>query len=695
MPPKKVNRLAEEARKRVAFVEAQRVEQERLIEEERIQLAREIEQQKAKEQEIIDRKIMKENRIKAAKQDGTYKTKSEKQKAKQLELFRNRGVSTTAAAATSCSNDAVECDDINPLKCPIMTILGHVDVGKTKLLDKIRHSFIQNSEVCGITQQIGASKINANVIRATGICIPGILMIDTPGHKSFENLRILGTRLCDVVVIIIDIMHGIESQTEESLLHCINNSIPFILAINKIDLLYGWTVDDSASASTSVMDKINNATVQSQFESLMCKINSWFYANHLTPVSFTDYHLETTNREDSVMYVPISAVTGDGINDLLREVALYCQYYLSQKLEKPDTFDGVVMESKKSSSGETSIDLIVKSGTLKVGDMVSLYTIGGNAVTKIAALRMPKDREEMRNTTRYENVLFAEGSCGVKVLLSDTIECVLPGTSVHILNTLRSSSAAASASETHDTSPIQLDSDGVFAIAPTFGQLEAFVAYLRENGVKVSTAMVGSVGKKDIIKFANKGLKKYMHVLCFDIEPSDEIIKFAEESNGIQRIQFHYEKTIYRVLDVFMKSTKIADDERIADLKRRACFPYEIAIVKDQIFRRKNPIIIGVTVTVGELHLNSQLCDQTGKVIGNIQTIRKNDADVLTAVSGETVSISINTELTYDRHLIESTCFYPKITRESLNILKTEFKDYISTSVFEIIKKIKAAQSIA
>ncbi|RDX92940.1 hypothetical protein CR513_24858, partial [Mucuna pruriens] len=134
------------------------------------------------------------------------------------------------------------------LRSLIIRIMGHVDTGKTKLLDCIRGTNVQEGEADGITQQIGAIYFPAeNICERTKelkvdakLKVPGLLVIDTPGHKSFTNLRSRGSGLCDIAILVVDIMHGLEQQIIESLNLLKMRNTEFIVALNMVDKLYGW-----------------------------------------------------------------------------------------------------------------------------------------------------------------------------------------------------------------------------------------------------------------------------------------------------------------------------------------------------------------------------------------------------------------------------------------------------------------------
>lgn len=570
-------------------------------------------------------------------------------------------------------------------------ILGHADTGKTTFLDKVRGSNVQSKEAAGITQQIGASfRSRESFTSDVNVKIPGFLFVDTPGHQEFKNLRKRGIEICDIAVIIVDIGHGVENQTKESIELCKETGTPFIVALNKIDKIYGWSDD----YNLPIMEKIRQTNVFDEFTRRFDQFQLDFSELELNPILSDEINVDELESDDDIIVCPISGVTGEGIDNLLHTIAFYCQENMESMIEFDDNFEGIVMESHKEKQGGFSMDIIVTNGTLNIGDIIGISTLSGGIKTVVKTLLLPENNVDTRMTSSFHSVSFVNGSCGVKILALD-IKGVIPGSPIYKLE-----------DEDEDfevyENIIDLDSEGVIVYAPSFGQVEALVHFLRstrkskrkdepnKEKVFVSKFMIGNVFKKDIMDILRYKPENKV-ILCFDVDIDSRSRSFIQS----EKIKIIKNDTIYRIYEDYMKwINPISEASKLA-IEELAIFPCKFTPVQGEIFNRSNPLIIGVIVNAGILKPGCPIITGSGVYVGKITSIQKNRVNVNSAKKDESVAVNIDTKISFgtDRTIDFHDVFYSKLSRESLDYMKQHFKPEIIANG-KLCMEIKKLQNI-
>lgn len=489
------------------------------------------------------------------------------------------------------------------LRSPICCILGHVDTGKTKLLDKIRQTNVQEGEAGGITQQIGATYFPLEALKQkTAVVnkdnsfefkVPGLLVIDTPGHESFSNLRSRGSSLCNIAILVVDIMHGLEPQTLESMKLLRDRKTPFIVALNKIDRLYGWKKIDNNGFQESLA--MQNKGVQNEFKDRLERTKLAFAEQGFNAELF----YENKNMAKYVSLVPTSAHTGEGVPDMLKLLCRLTQERMAGSLMYLSEVEATVLEVKVIEGLGTTIDVVISNGIVREGDRIVLCGVRGAITTNIRALLTPAPLRELRLKSQYVHNKEVKAALGVKIAAND-LEGAIAGSRMLVVG------PDDDEEELEDEvmsdlqnllTKVSKDQRGVSVQASTLGSLEALLEFLKQMKIPVANISIGPVFKRDVMT-AGTMLEKapeYAIMLCFDVKVDKEALAYAEE----QKIKIFQADIIYHLFDDFTKHMAQLKEQKKEESKLLAVFPCVLNPL--QVFNKKDPIVIGVDVIEGNL----------------------------------------------------------------------------------------------
>ncbi|CAR27698.1 hypothetical protein ZYGR_0N01830 [Zygosaccharomyces rouxii] len=594
------------------------------------------------------------------------------------------------------------------LRSPICCILGHVDTGKTKLLDKIRQSNVQGGEAGGITQQIGATYFPISAVKdktktmskyeKQTFDVPGLLVIDTPGHESFTNLRSRGSSLCNIAILVIDIMHGLEQQTLESLRLLRDRKSPFVVALNKIDRLYDWKTIPGNSFRDSFEQQ--SRAVKDEFETRLSAIKLALAEQGLN----SELYFQNKNMSKYVSIVPTSAVTGEGVPDLLWLLLELTQKRMSKQLMYLSHIEATILEVKVVEGFGTTIDVVLSNGILREGDRIVLCGMNGPIVTNIRALLTPQPLRELRLKSEYVHNKEVKAALGVKIAAND-LEKAVSGSRLLVVGP--DDDEEEMMDEVMDDLTGLLDSvdtsgRGVTVQASTLGSLEALLDFLKDMKIPVMSIGLGPVYKRDVMK-AGAMLEKapeYAVMMCFDVKIDKEAEQYAEQEG----IKVFNADVIYHLFDAFTKYQEDLLEQRRKDFLDFAIFPCVLQTL--QIINKRAPMIIGVDVVEGVLRVGTPICtvklnpttnEKQVLLLGKVVSLEINHHPVNEVKRGQTAAgVAMRLEdpsgqqPIWGRHVGESDPLYAAISRRSIDTLKDKaFRDQVSKSDWILLKKLK------
>ncbi|KAF4040023.1 Elongation factor Tu domain 4 [Phytophthora infestans] len=651
------------------------------------------EQERLRQQGIALKKRQEEQaeqmRLDAEEERQRSKAKLEADRKKKEAAERRHKREAAARANVSLDN----------LRSPICCIMGHVDTGKTKLLDNIRKTKVQDAEAGGITQQIGATFFPVEAIKQKTARLaetmkleyrlPGLLVIDTPGHESFTNLRTRGSSLCDIAILVVDIMHGLEPQTLESLRLLRQKKAPFVVALNKIDRCYGWKTMPDMPVQEAL--KHQNEHVIREFEDRMKAIIVEFAEQKLN----AEVYWRNKDLAHTVSLIPTSAISGEGVADLLMMLTRLTQERMAKSLAFVDILQCTVLEVKVIEGLGTTIDTILVNGTLEEGATIVVCTLDGPVVTTIRSLLTPHPMKEIRVKGEYLHHQKMKAAMGVKIC-AQGLEKAVAGTQIYVVgpdDDVEELKDSVMSDLTGILDSVKATRRGVMVQASTLGALEALLEFLRtcDPPIPVSCVNIGPVHKKDVMR-ASVQLEhqpEFATILAFDVKVHSDATELATELG----VRIFTADIIYHLFDQFtayMDNFRMARREEFAEV---AVFPCVLKILPNCVFNKKDPIILGVDVEEGILKIGTPLVvpSAAGFLVGKVGSIEREHKEVDRAKKGASVAVRIDNEgsVMYGRHFDHKDKLVSRLTRQSIDALKENFREDLQKEDWQLVIKLK------
>ncbi len=545
-----------------------------------------------------------------------------------------------------------------------------VDHGKTSLLDKIRTTAIARAEAGGITQCISCANININTIKNVcgnlfdtlkmKISIPGVVFIDTPGHAAFNNLRKRGGNLADIAILVVDVNEGFKSQTLECIEILKYYKTPFVIALNKIDLIPGWRSGES-------LIKTINSQSQHVKEYLDTKLYS--IVGRLSEFSFNSERFDRVeDYTKQVVIIPMSAKTGEGIPELLMILTGLSQKYLESPLSTNGSGlgKGTILEVKEEKGIGLTLDVIIYDGTIKVGDTIVIGSFEEPIVTKVKGLFEPEKN-------KLKPIKEVHAASGVKILALD-LEKVSSGMPIHVSQDIEKTKEEVQ-KEIKEVL-METDNEGIIAKADSLGSLEALIHLLKEHNIKVKRASIGEISKKDISEASAETNPVYKVILGFNVKSID-----------IKEIKLITHDIIYKLIEDYNawkeKEEKSIKLKQLEGITR----PCSLKILPNCTFRKSNPAIVGVAVVNGLLTRGTNIM-KDGKRISYVKELQLEGKSIPEAGKGKEIAISLP-DVMVGRQINENDILYSDLSESEFRKLK-DLKTYLSSDEIGALKEIAA-----
>jgi len=597
------------------------------------------------------------------------------------------------------------------LRQPVVVVLGHVDSGKTSLLDKIRGTAVQAREAGGITQHIGASFFPIETIKTitgplyerlakTDEQIPGLLFIDTPGHEVFANLRSRGGSAADIAIVVADVNKGFEPQTIESIDILKKRKVPFVVALNKVDMVSGWKgIKKSEISRTRKGNTINlgfiTDEIKKQDSNILSILDEKIYGvvGSLSRMGFNSeafWRVKEFDKELAI--VPISAVSGIGIPELMAVLVGLAQQYMKKRLERRyDYVRGIVLEINEELGLGPSANMILLDGTIKQGDVIMVAKRDEIVVTKVKALLLPKPLDEMRDPRdKFRAVMEVISAAGLRIVSPD-LEGVLAGSPLYVLRNKDEEKEIRRfiESEIKGTFINNTNSLGVILRCDTIGSLEAIIDMLKKENIPIQSADIGHITRRDVLAaHAVKDKERYLGVILgFNVKVLDD----AKKEAGEREVQIFNEKIIYNLVRNYTDWVKYQQEHADSIMFEEIPPICKLQFLKGFVFRRNDPAVFGAEILIGKLRQKNHVINENGGKVGIIHQIQDKGKNIEEARKGMQVAVSIRGP-TIGRQINEGDFFYTDLNSRQAKLLIEKFGHRLNEEekeTFEFILNIK------
>jgi translation initiation factor 5B len=580
-----------------------------------------------------------------------------------------------------------------PIRQPIVCVLGHVDTGKTLLLDEIRKTSVQAREAGGMTQHIGASFFPLETLKQlTGpllsslkveVEIPGLLVVDTPGHEAFTNLRRRGGSVADIAILVIDMLKGFEAQTHECLDILKARKTPFIVAVNKMDRIPGWKSNPTIPFLESLMRQ--DVHVREEIDNRLYQIMGMF-----SRLGFKTDRYDRIRRQDftsTVALIPTSAKTGEGLKELIMVLVGLTQLFMKRQLQTTEgPGKGSVLEVKEEPGLGLTLNTIIYDGILRKDDQI---VVGGKekpVMTRVRTILVPKPLDEIRDPRdKFSSVECVFAASGVKIVASG-LEGALAGAPLYVIPP-DGQPAEYAKLVTEEVGCIRIITEiaGVVVKADTLGSLEAIAEILRKNNVQIRIADVGDVSKRDVVEASVVKTREPLSgvILAFGVR----ILPDAEQEAAASDVKIFREPIIYNMIEKYLEWARSKREAKTEEELGKLVKPGKIQIMAGFIFRRAKPAVFGVEVMCGRIRPKYCLVRAEDLAdIGEIQQIQDKGKPISEAETGMQVAISMDKPIV-GRHVFERDVLYVKVPEADAKILSSTYFDKLSGKDQETLRE--------